>query len=114
MFPGIADRMQKEIVKYDKLFLPYSLFFLFIFLLFLRRFSLAPSTMKVKVTAPPERKYSTWIGGSILSQSPTFQRVLLFVFSYLQFHFFLIFHREIITLLCMFVLHRFVLFLNLK
>merc|ERR1712203_1077496 len=29
--------------------------------------ALAPSTMKIKVVAPPERKYSVWIGGSILS-----------------------------------------------
>merc|ERR1719374_393101 len=28
---------------------------------------IAPSTMKIKVVAPPERKYSVWIGGSILS-----------------------------------------------
>jgi len=48
MFPGIADRMQKEIVN------------------------LAPSTMKIKVLAPPERKYSVWIGGSILSSLSTF------------------------------------------
>merc|ERR1711998_656860 len=27
--------------------------------------ALAPSTMKIKVVAPPERKYSVWIGGSI-------------------------------------------------
>ena len=25
--------------------------------------ALAPSTMKIKVVAPPERKYSVWIGG---------------------------------------------------
>ncbi|GLV35150.1 Actin 42A [Carabus blaptoides fortunei] len=43
MYAGIADRMQKEIT------------------------SLAPSTMKIKIVAPPERKYSVWIGGSILS-----------------------------------------------
>merc|ERR1712212_802680 len=43
MFPGIADRMQKEIT------------------------ALAPSTIKIKIIAPPERKYSVWIGGSILS-----------------------------------------------
>jgi len=48
MFPGIADRMQKELVN------------------------LAPSTMKIKVLAPPERKYSVWIGGSILSSLSTF------------------------------------------
>ncbi|XP_071117222.1 actin, alpha skeletal muscle [Haliotis cracherodii] len=49
MFPGIADRMQKEIT------------------------SLAPSTMKIKIIAPPERKYSVWIGGSILASLSTFQ-----------------------------------------
>jgi len=48
MFPGIADRLQKELVN------------------------LAPSTMKIKVLAPPERKYSVWIGGSILSSLSTF------------------------------------------
>ncbi|CAH1248073.1 ACTA1 [Branchiostoma lanceolatum] len=51
MFPGIADRMQKEIT------------------------ALAPSTMKIKVVAPPERKYSVWIGGSILSSLSTFQQM---------------------------------------
>jgi hypothetical protein len=47
MFPGIADRMQKELV------------------------ALAPSTMKIKIIAPPERKYSSWIGGSILASLST-------------------------------------------
>ncbi|EXL47609.1 actin, alpha skeletal muscle [Fusarium oxysporum f. sp. radicis-lycopersici 26381] len=51
MYPGIADRMQKEIV------------------------ALAPSSMKVKVVAPPERKYSVWIGGSILASLSTFQQM---------------------------------------
>jgi len=49
MFPVIADRMQKEIT------------------------ALAPSTMKIKIIAPPERKYSVWIGGSILASLSTFQ-----------------------------------------
>ena len=49
MFPGIADRMQKEIT------------------------ALAPSTIKIKIIAPPERKYSVWIGGSILTSLTTFQ-----------------------------------------
>ena len=35
--------------------------------------NLAPSTMKIKVIAPPERKYSAWIGGSILASLSTFQ-----------------------------------------
>ena len=51
MFPGIADRMSKEIS------------------------ALAPSSMKIKVVAPPERKYSVWIGGSILASLSTFQQV---------------------------------------
>merc|ERR1719367_1120163 len=51
MYPGIADRMQKEIT------------------------ALAPSTIKIKIIAPPERKYSVWIGGSILSSLSTFQQM---------------------------------------
>jgi actin len=51
MFPGIADRMQKEMC------------------------SLAPSTMKIKIIAPPERKYSEWIGGSIVASLSTFQQM---------------------------------------
>jgi actin-related protein len=37
--------------------------------------NLAPSTMKVKIIAPPERKYSVWIGGSILASLSTFQQM---------------------------------------
>jgi actin beta/gamma 1 len=51
MFSGIADRMQKELT------------------------ALAPSTMKIKIIAPPERKYSVWIGGSILASLSTFQQM---------------------------------------
>ncbi|KAI5089823.1 actin, alpha cardiac muscle 1 [Silurus meridionalis] len=51
MYPGIADRMQKEIT------------------------ALAPSTMKIKIIAPPECKYSVWIGGSILASLSTFQQM---------------------------------------
>jgi actin-related protein len=49
MFPGIADRLHKEMV------------------------TLAPSSSKIKISAPPERKYSVWIGGSILASLSTFQ-----------------------------------------
>jgi len=49
MFPNIAERLSKEVVN------------------------LAPSTMKIRVVAHPERKYSVWIGGSILSSLATFQ-----------------------------------------
>ncbi|KAF4672545.1 Actin, aortic smooth muscle [Perkinsus chesapeaki] len=51
MFNGIGERMTKELT------------------------ALAPSTMKIKVVAPPERKYSVWIGGSILSSLSTFQQM---------------------------------------
>jgi len=51
MFAGIGERMTKELT------------------------ALAPSTMKIKVVAPPERKYSVWIGGSILSSLSTFQQM---------------------------------------
>jgi actin, other eukaryote len=42
MFPGLAERLTAEIG------------------------SLAPKSTKVRVLAPPERKYSAWIGGSML------------------------------------------------
>ncbi|KAK6031179.1 Actin [Ostertagia ostertagi] len=48
MFPGITDRMKKDLA------------------------SLAPSTMRIKIMAPPERKYSVWIGGSVLASLSTF------------------------------------------
>jgi actin-related protein len=48
MFPGIAERLNKDLI------------------------ALAPASMKIKVVAPPERKYSVWIGGSILSSLSTF------------------------------------------
>lgn len=48
LFPGIADRLQKELVDW------------------------APSWAKIKIMAPPERKYSVWIGGSILASLDDF------------------------------------------
>merc|ERR1712244_63773 len=51
MFEGIDKRLNKEIT------------------------ALAPSAVKVKIVAPPERKYSVWIGGSILSYLSTFQEM---------------------------------------
>jgi len=41
--------------------------------LFLEMQQLVPERVRVKVVAPPERKYSTWIGGSILASLSTFQ-----------------------------------------
>ena len=49
MYEGLSERLQKDIK------------------------SLAPSNVKVKVVAPEERKYSVWIGGSILSSLSSFQ-----------------------------------------
>lgn len=37
--------------------------------------SLAPKSTKIKIYAPPERKYSTWIGGSILAGLSTFKKM---------------------------------------
>ena len=48
-FPGLPERMAKELI------------------------ALAPSSMKIKIIAPPERKCSVWIGGSILASLSTFQ-----------------------------------------
>ncbi|KAB0356951.1 hypothetical protein FD754_001107 [Muntiacus muntjak] len=36
--------------------------------------ALAPSTMKIKIIAPPEHKYSVWIGGSIPASLSIFQQ----------------------------------------
>ncbi|KAL8265822.1 hypothetical protein R6Q59_003166 [Mikania micrantha] len=49
MFPGFANRIEKEIT------------------------ALAPSSMKINVVANPERRYNAWIGGSILASLSSFQ-----------------------------------------
>jgi actin beta/gamma 1 len=49
MYSGLADRLQKEMT------------------------TLVPPAMKSKVVAPAERKYSVWIGGSILASLASFQ-----------------------------------------
>lgn len=51
MYAGIAERLTKELTNR------------------------APPSMKVKVVAPPERKFSVWIGGSILSSLSSFQQM---------------------------------------
>lgn len=35
----------------------------------------APDTLVLQIIAPPERKYSVWIGGSILASLSTFQQM---------------------------------------
>ena len=49
LFPGFAERMQKEIT------------------------ALAQATLEMNIIAPPDRKYSAWIGGSILASLSSFQ-----------------------------------------
>jgi actin beta/gamma 1 len=51
MFQGVPERLQKEVK------------------------ALAPDSMTIKIIAPPERKYSVWIGGSILSSLSTFEEM---------------------------------------
>eukprot|EP01100_Stratorugosa_tubuloviscum_P003161 TRINITY_DN174_c2_g3_i1.p1 TRINITY_DN174_c2_g3~~TRINITY_DN174_c2_g3_i1.p1 ORF type:complete len:379 (-),score=186.20 TRINITY_DN174_c2_g3_i1:3-1139(-) len=51
MFPGFGERLLQEVKN------------------------LAPRDTKIKISAPPERKFSTWIGGSILANLPTFKKM---------------------------------------
>ncbi|KAI6648084.1 Actin-4 [Oopsacas minuta] len=53
MFYGYSQRIEKEVTQ------------------------LAPTCDKVKVIAPPERKYSTWIGGSILASMTDFYKICI-------------------------------------
>ena len=39
--------------------------------------ALAPSTMKINVFDPPERKYSAWMGGSILASLSSFHPMFI-------------------------------------
>ena len=49
MYPGITNRMKKEVT------------------------ALAHRTTNINVIAPPDRKYSTWFGGSVLASLSSFQ-----------------------------------------
>eukprot|EP01084_Bolivina_argentea_P059362 108403_1 len=51
MFDGLSERLKNEMI------------------------SLIPSYWKATVIAPPERKYSSWIGGSILASLSTFEEM---------------------------------------
>mmetsp|Transcript_36985 Transcript_36985/g.59870 ORF Transcript_36985/g.59870 Transcript_36985/m.59870 type:complete len:377 (+) Transcript_36985:183-1313(+) len=53
MFKGLPERLHKEMV------------------------AMAPANVKVKVAAPVERKYSVWIGGSILASLASFSQMWL-------------------------------------
>lgn len=54
MFPGLKERLHKELTE------------------------LVPETMEVKIIAPPERRYSVWIGGSILASLKTFSKLWVY------------------------------------
>ena len=53
LFEGLAERIEKEMIR------------------------LAPPTTKIKVVAPPERKASVWIGGSILASLHAFPQMVV-------------------------------------
>lgn len=51
LFPGFGDRLLAEVRKK------------------------APKDIKIRISAPPTRIYSTWIGGSILASLATFKNM---------------------------------------
>ncbi|VDM77877.1 unnamed protein product [Strongylus vulgaris] len=51
LFPGIANRLERELQR------------------------LVPETTKIRIIAQPERKYSVWIGASIISSMQAFQKL---------------------------------------
>ena len=54
MYPGLAERLTLELQR------------------------LAPEqAARIKVAAPPERKYAAWIGGSILASSAEFAQMCI-------------------------------------
>ena len=61
MIPGLVKRIGKEVKKS------------------------VPDNFKVRIIASPERKYSVWIGGSILSSLPSFQDMWITKKEYTEF-----------------------------
>ncbi|KAI6661341.1 hypothetical protein LOD99_10008 [Oopsacas minuta] len=58
MFPGIRERLEKEISF------------------------LAPSTTSVRVIAPAERKYLAWMGGALIASLSTFKDISITIWEY--------------------------------
>ncbi|XP_065266676.1 actin-related protein T3 isoform X2 [Emys orbicularis] len=58
LFPGMAERITKEIIH------------------------MVPSDTEVKVMAPPDRKLSVWMGGSILASLSAFQQMWITMAEY--------------------------------
>jgi len=61
MFEGMAERIEKEIR------------------------TLNTTSMQVQVIAPPERRYSAWIGGSVLASLSTFPQMCISKAEYEEF-----------------------------
>lgn len=53
LFPGIAERLRKEMAKLDR------------------------AAVSMEIEAPPERKFSAWLGGSSLAVLSTFPEVCI-------------------------------------
>ena len=62
LFPGFGERLLNEIRKHP----------------------LSPKEAKIRIAAPPERLYSTWIGGSILASLSTFKSMWVSKAEYLE------------------------------
>ena len=62
LFPGYGERLLNE----------------------LRKHPLAPREAKIRIAAPPERLYSTWMGGSILASLSTFKSLWISKAEYLE------------------------------
>ncbi|NXA31129.1 ACT protein, partial [Eudromia elegans] len=58
LFPGIAERLNKEMVL------------------------MVPGDARVRVSAPPERRFSAWMGGSILASLSAFQHMWITMAEY--------------------------------
>ena len=53
MFPGLRERIKKELTL------------------------LASTDVRINVVSPPERKYSAWLGGSILASMNDFNKICI-------------------------------------
>lgn len=62
MFPGFGDRLLNEV----------------------RRHPSSPREIKIRIAAPPERLFSTWVGGSILASLSTFKTMWVSKAEYLE------------------------------
>ena len=80
MFVNLPERLQREIIR------------------------MTPASVKIKIIAPPQRKYSVWIGGSILSALSTFQHLWVSKQDYQEFGSSIIHRRCLWFLFLVFIL----------